>query len=89
MHLGCGEDDEATVENCEGLSRSDVALGRGDALVIPANWIMLRARRPSTAIKISKILFLGWVSKGFIRITEGGNSLSKREEGKITWYGLG
>ena len=30
-----------------------------DILVIPANWIMLRARRPSTAIRISKILFGG------------------------------
>ena len=66
-----------------------MSLRIGDALVIPANWIILRARRPSRAIRISKILF-GKKCEGLLRaIRRGKNLLSKREEGEIAWYGLG
>ena len=88
MHLGSSEDDEATVENYQGLLTNFGASNWWDALAIPANWIMLRARRPSTAIKISKTLF-GGRYEGLIRAARRRkNLLSKREEGEVAWYGL-
>ena len=88
MHLGSGEDDEATVENYRGLLIGPATLNWWDTLEIPANWIMLRARRPSTAIRISKTLF-GVVCKESVRaVGRRKNLLSEREEGEVARYGL-
>lgn len=88
MQLSGGKEDEATMENCQellsGYKSSRTELG---SLVIPANWIMLRARSPSTAIKISKILFERRI-RGWSKQRDGGNILSESEEGEVTWYCL-
>ena len=75
-----------TIEGCQPILPPRTG---GDALAIPANWMILRARRPSAAIKISKILF-GGTYEGLVRAARRmENLLSKREEGEVAWYGLG
>ena len=49
--------------------------------------MILRARKPSTAIKISKTLFGSWV-RGGCEQSEKNNLLSKRKEGEVAWYSL-
>ena len=76
------------MENYQGLSTDFDASDWWDALAIPANWIMLRARRPSTAIKISKTLFGGTCERLIRAARRRKNLLSKREKGEVAWYGL-